>query len=303
MRPLIAICIVILNAAHVRAHDESWVGASGWNLDPWLGLPLIASMILYACGVCRLWRHAGRSRGVQAWQVLWFGLGWIALVAALVSPLYRLGEGLFVAHMGEHAIIMIVAAPLIALAAPFGAIFWGLPSPWRAPIGAVTRGIRSSSFWWVSSTAWFATVLQAVALWLWHFPALYNAVLASSAVHRLQHVSFFVSALLFWWVLVNPRVRPSGYGVAVLCLFVTTLHSGFLGVLLTFARQPWYAQQGELAAQFGLTPLEDQQLAGLVMWVPGGLVYTGAALAFAALWISGSSNRTFSAGRHAILAR
>jgi cytochrome c oxidase assembly factor CtaG len=97
--------------------------------------------------------------------------------------------------------------------------------------------------------------------------------------------------------------RPSGYGTAVLCLFVTSLQSGFLGVLLTLSRQPWYARQGEFALRYGLTPLEDQQLAGLVMWVPAGLAYTAAALVFAALWIAGSSRSTPAANRQAILVR
>ena len=157
--------------------------------------------------------------------------------------------------------------------------------------------------WRIASTAWFATALQAAALWVWHVPALYNAVLVSPALHRLQHLSFFFSALLFWWVLINPRARPSGYGVAVLCLFVTAVHSSFLGVLLTLSRQPWYARQGEFASQFGLTPIEDQQLAGLVMWVPAGLVYTAAALGFAALFVADSSKKTVAGNRPAAVAR
>jgi cytochrome c oxidase assembly factor CtaG len=240
---------------------------------------------------------------VQAWQAFCFFLGWASLAAALFSPLYRLGEGLFVAHMIEHEIVMIVAAPLIAVARPFGVMFWSLPDRSRATLGVLTRRIRSSSVWRVAGNAWFATALQAAALWVWHVPALYNAVLVSPAVHRLQHVSFFLTALLFWWTLIDPRARPSGYGTAVLCLFVTTLQSGFLGVLLTLSRQPWYARQGEFALQHGLTPLEDQQLAGLVMWVPAGLAYTAAGLFFAALWISTSSRSTPSENRHAILAR
>jgi cytochrome c oxidase assembly factor CtaG len=182
-------------------------------------------------------------------------------------------------------------------------MFWALPDRWRASVGLLTRAMRASSLWRIASNAWFATGLQAVTLWVWHVPALYNAVLVDPSVHRLQHLSFFLTALLFWWALINPRARPSGYGMAVLCLFATTLQSGFLGVLLTLARQPWYARQGEFASRYGLTPLEDQQLAGLVMWVPAGLIYTAAALAFAALWIGGSSKATISPSRDALLVR
>ena len=302
MRPLLGICTLVLCSVAVRAHDETSLLASGWNLDPWLGLPLLVSLVLYAAGIWRLWNHAGRSRGIPVWRALCFMLGWTALAAALFSPLYRLGEGLFVAHMIEHEIVMIIAAPLIAMARPFGAMFWALPSRARASAGGWARRVRSSALWRIASTAWFATALQAATLWMWHVPALYNAVLVSPALHRLQHLSFFSSALLFWWVLINPRARPSGYGVAVLCLFVTALHSSFLGVLLTLSRQPWYARQGEFASQFGLTPVEDQQLAGLVMWIPAGLVYTAAALGLAALFVVDSSKKTVAGNRSAVMA-
>jgi cytochrome c oxidase assembly factor CtaG len=147
-----------------------------------------------------------------------------------------------------------------------------------------------------------ATILHAVALWAWHMPALFNAVLVSTAMHRLQHACFFFSAVLFWWALFYGPARNRGYGVAVLFLFVTSLHSAALGIFLTLSRQPWYEQQSDFAAWCGLSPLDDQQLAGLVMWVPGGMIYTGAALFFAARWISQSGRNHFAGARHAVSA-
>ena len=172
--------------------------------------------------------------------------------------------------MIEHEIVMIIAAPLIAMARPFGAMFWALPSRARASVGVLTRRIRGSASWRIASTAWFATALQAAALWLWRVPALYNAVLASPALHRLQHFRLFFSALLFWWVLINPRAKPSGYGAAVLCLFVTAVHSSFLGVLLTLIAAGLVRATGGIGFANRSLPLEDQQLAGLVMWVRPG---------------------------------
>jgi putative membrane protein len=287
--PLLAAVSVIgslLPCAPAFAHDESWSLLSGWNLDPWIALPLGASGLLYLIGLARLWRHAGAGRGVRGWRAGCFALGWLTLVVALLSPLYRLGEGLFVAHMLEHELVMVVAAPLIALARPYGAMLWALPQGWRSAVGTLTRRAAASRLWLALGNAWSATVLHAVALWAWHAPALYNAVLVDTTMHRLQHLSFFLTALLFWWTLVAPRGRQAGYGIAVLCLFFTLLHSGFLGILLTMSKHLWYARQAELAPHWGLTPLEDQQLAGLLMWVPGGLIYTAAALALAGLWIA-----------------
>jgi cytochrome c oxidase assembly factor CtaG len=117
---------------------------------------------------------------------------------------------------------------------------------------------------------------------------LFEAAVESESLHRLQHLSFLVTALAFWWAL----LRRAGRGAAVLHLFATMIHMTLLGALITFAGRVLYLDQTGFAADWGLTPLEDQQLAGLIMWVPAGTVYAGAALAFAALWIRQSSRRS-----------
>jgi hypothetical protein len=120
--------------------------------------------------------------------------------------------------------------------------------------------------------------LQAAALWIWHAPGLFQAGLTNKSIHQLQHLSFLVSALLFWWVLVYGRQGVRGYGSGVLSVFTTALHSGALGALLTFAVVPCYqAYQGDVAF-WGVTAWEDQQLAGLMMWVPAGILHLCAGL-------------------------
>jgi len=183
--------------------------------------------------------------------------------------------------MIEHELLMVVAAPLLVLARPGGAMMWALPARWRGPIGGIGRTRWFSATWRFLTDPLVATVLHAVALWAWHMPALYNAVLTDGFAHWLQHLSFFITALLFWWSLLQGRARARGYGAAVFYLFATALHTALLGVLLTVSKGLWYPGQGAFAASFGLTPLEDQQFAGLVMWVPAGLVYAGVALALA----------------------
>lgn len=119
----------------------------------------------------------------------------------------------------------------------------------------------------------------------WHAPPLYAWALRDVFAHRLEHVSFFLGAFVFWKMLFNGRVGSTGQdnrdAVAIGCLFVTMLHSGLLGALLTLSTHVLYPDQEMFASDFGLAALEDQQLAGLVMWIPTGLVYTVAALAFA----------------------
>jgi cytochrome c oxidase assembly factor CtaG len=119
-----------------------------------------------------------------------------------------------------------------------------------------------------------AWTLHVGALWAWHAPALYERALRSERVHVLEHLCFFWTALLFWWVLADRRARTRlGTGGALLYLFAAALQSTALGAFLTFAQHPWYRAHARSALAWGLTALEDQQLAGLIMWIPSGLVY------------------------------
>jgi putative membrane protein len=273
--------------AHTGHVHWSEVGTT-WTWDPWVIVPLAASLVLYTRGVARLWRRAGRGRGVQVWQVACFAAAWLLLVAALVAPLHWLGGRLFAAHMIEHEILMALGAPLLAVARPIGAILWALPARWRRGFGGLAQAPALAAVWRRLTDPLIATVLHAVALWTWHIPKLYDAALASDRLHWLQHLSFLATALIFWWALLRGRARERGYGAAVLYLFATSLHTGFLGILLALARQPLYPLQTRTALEWGLTPLEDQQLAGLIMWVPAGLVYAVAALALAGIWVARS---------------
>lgn len=259
-----------------------------WSFAPLVILPLLASALVYARGVARLWRVAGPGRGAQVWQVSSFAAGWLALAAALVSPLHKLGEKLFTAHMIEHEILMVIAAPLIVVARPFGAFVWGLSPRARRTLGWFRRSKFYRRLRAVVVNPFAATLLHGVALWVWHLPLFYGWALDHDLVHWLQHVSFLGTAFLFWAAMLNRGAGAGAYGPAVFYLFVTALHSGFLGILLTVARAPVYPAQTQVAADWGMTALEDQQLAGLVMWVPAGIVYAAAALACAALWIARS---------------
>jgi putative membrane protein len=287
---LIVTILLIAMSVPARAHEVgAAAGAWDWTTDLAIVLPLAFTAGLYLLGVGRLWRSAGFRRGVQLWQFICFWLGWLSLVIALVSPLHSLGQKLFTAHMIEHEMLMVVAAPLLVAARPGAAMLWGLPKRLRAAIASLLRSSSVASAWRNLSSPLVVTLVHGLALWAWHVPVLYNAVLVSDAIHWLQHLSFLGTALLFWWPLLRGVDRDRVPGVAVLCLFITSLHSGLLGVLLTLARHPWYPTQSAAAHDWGLTAMEDQQLGGLVMWVPAGTVYAVAALALAALWIANAA--------------
>jgi cytochrome c oxidase assembly factor CtaG len=300
MTALLAALFLLMADGTADAHGDvtDALGTATWTYDAWIMVPLYSTALLYLIGTTRLWRHAGHGRGVHHWQVACFWSGWTILALALLSPLHWLGERLFVAHMVEHELLMVVAAPLLAIARPTGAMLWALPQFGRRAVGSWTQSSVIAVPWQLLRLSLVATVLHAVALWVWHMPQLYNAVLTNLTMHRLQHASFFFTALLFWWSLFYGPARTRGYGIAVACLFFTSLQCAVLGIFLTLARQPWYPAQENFTSYLGLTPLEDQQLAGLVMWVPPGFVYLCFALYFAAQWISCASKAPGIGGIH-----
>jgi putative membrane protein len=251
-----------------------------WNLEPWLLVLFALAIALYARGLARLWARAGTHRGIARWQALCYGLGILLLLVALVSPLDPLGETLSAAHMVQH-MLLIIAAPFLVLATPLPVYLWALPLSWRRALAGGARRPWFASAWRLLTRPLVAWVLYAAALWVWHAPVFYQAALEIRLLHDLEHFSFLATALLFWWVV----LRTSARGTALALLFTTMLHGGQLAALMSFTPTPWYPAYAETTLAWGLTPLEDQQLAGLIMWVPGGLSYLLASLALLGLWL------------------
>jgi cytochrome c oxidase assembly factor CtaG len=202
-----------------------------------------------------------------------------------MSPLHRLGGVLFSAHMAQHELLMAVAAPLLVLGRPIIPFLWALPTSWRRAAGEWAALALVRSVWLLLSLPVVAWVLHAAAIWLWHAPLLYQAALKSELVHTAQHVSFLGTGVLFWWALLQGRQGRAGRPASVIYLFTTAVHTSLLGVLLTFSSRLWYPLYQSGTMQWGLTPIEDQQLAGLIMWIPGGLAYLIAALWLASAWL------------------
>jgi putative membrane protein len=200
--------LLALLAPAARAHGISDVAAGSlWSYDPWLLTPLYCVGIGFYVGTQRLWRNAGAGHGVGHGQVAAFWAGWLVAALAVTSPLHWLGEHLFAAHMVEHALLMLVAAPLMAFARINGPLLWSLPPSFRPVAGRLLNSRAVAAGWACISHPVSATLLQGAALWAWHAPPLYIRALENPAIHRLQHVSFFATALLFWWVLWHGRGR------------------------------------------------------------------------------------------------
>lgn len=258
----------------------------GWQFTPWVTALLCASLAAYAFGYARLVLRGRLGRAVRHRRLAAFVAGWLVLAAVLVSPLDTLSGALFSAHMVQHEAMMIVAAPLLVLGCPLGTWIWVLPPRARARIGRAVRSRGWTAVWRRLVSPVCAWVLHALALWGWHAPIFFEAALAREGVHAWQHASFLVTALLFWWTIMGDGARRSAGGHAMLSLFTTMVHTGALGALLTLAPGLWYPSYIEPAAILGVDALRDQQLGGLIMWVPAALAYLLGALAVAARWLS-----------------
>lgn len=282
----IGVCVAAASWAHL-AHDhrEPVVTALPWTFEGWELTCLVLSAGLYALGLIRLWRHAGALRGIGSAQVVAFFAGWLAVVAALVSPLDAMGAELFSAHMVQHEMLMIIAAPLLVLGRPLAVWVWALPKAWRRPLGGFFHRPAWRAPWLLITAPFWAWSLHALALWLWHLPALFDAALRSETVHSWQHLSFLLTALLFWWSVFGGATRRER-GVALVSLFTTMVHTGALGALLTLSSVVWYTAYLHSAPAWGLSALQDQQLGGVVMWVPAGIVYIVCGLWLAGRWLA-----------------
>lgn len=284
-----AASIAATGGAGLGSHARSMAG-SNWSLDVWLVAPLSLMVILYAAGLVRLQR-AGSANRIALWRKLSFGTGMLTLFVALVSPLAELGERIFSLHMGQHELLVLVAAPLLVMATPMPVMMWGLPAAMRARVAPLFHHAGIVSAWKLATGAVFALLIHAVVLWVWHIPALWETALANEAIHAFQHITFFATAGLFWWAIVHGRYGRVGYGVAVVFVFITAMHSSLLGALLTFAPDVWYPSHERPVPGWSLTPVEDQQLAGLLMWIPSGVVFMLLGLGLFAAWLGEAERR------------
>jgi cytochrome c oxidase assembly factor CtaG len=232
---------------------------------------LALSALLYTLGWRRL-RARTRRSPARSRRPLHFFAGWLALVAALVSPVDALGELLFSGHMVQHLLLTMVVAPLLVMSDAGTVMLWALRRNGRAVVGRLLRMRSVKQCWRSVSNPISAWSLAAGALVLWHIPSLYELAIVDERVHALEHWTFLATALLFWWKVFSPR-RRLAFGTSLVYLFTAATTSGMLGAMISLSTEPWYTVHARWTPAWGLTTLEDQQLAGLIMWVPAAIIY------------------------------
>lgn len=225
--------------------------------------------------------HRGSRSSIDRseWRLVTFVVGTALIFAVLSPPLEHLAEDLVSVHMVQHVTLILIGAPLIALSRPLETLLRGLPrrvrkymGRWRRTVGltpsTTRRVIRPLIVW----------LFYGLAIWFWHGSGPYELAAGNTWIHLLEHTVFLGAALVFWSIVLVPWQSRVGDGFRILMVFTTAFHSVLLGALLTFSDTVWYQSYTESTIGLGVDPLADLRLAGLLMWIPGSLVYTSAAL-------------------------
>lgn len=284
---------VAIGATTLAAHEPSGRADarvfSAWDQSVLAGLLLLA--MLYLIGWGRLRGRTGARSSLEPWC---FAAGWCALVLSILPWVDAAALERFSAHMAQHELMMLIAAPLLMAGRPLAVCLWALPGRWRHRAAAPLQHSWTSGVFALLTAPACAWILHGLTVWVWHAPPLYDLAISQESVHAVQHAMFVATSMLFWFGLLHGRYGRAGYGAAVFYVFTTAVHTGVLGALFLIARTPLYSSYAAPAVG-GIEPLGDQQLAGLVMWIPGGLLLTITGLALFAAWLGAAERR---AGRH-----
>lgn len=255
----------------------------GWSFEPFVAIPLLATAAGWLVLVRRV-RRLHPSSAVPALRTAAF-LGGLAVIAvALLSGIERYDTTLFSVHMGQHLLLMLVAAPLIALAAPVTQVLRAASPEVRRRVLLPVLHSTVAGVIGHPVVAWLAFTLVA---WASHFSPLFDLALENEGVHTAEHVAFLTAGLLFWWPVVaaDPAPRRLSHPVRALYLLLQMPPSSFLGMAILFATTPLYPHYASLGSPYGIDALADQQLAGGIMWLAGDVVLIGAILAVVAAWM------------------
>lgn len=250
---------------------------SEWTWEPWLLACIALATVPYVIGMARMGR-AQRARILGRWRAPAFSSGLLVLLLALESPLDAIADDLFSAHMAQHMLLLLVIPALLVYGRPV--ITW----LWAFDLGArrgIARGWNRSGlqavFDWLTRplVVW---ILLSAALCFWHLPGPYDWAVRHEWLHDLEHLSFLGFSLAFWTIVIEPygRRRRLGFGATLVFVVSSGFVMGLVGAILTFAATPLYAVHLHATQAYGLTPLQDQVLAGVIMWIPSNLVHLAA---------------------------
>ncbi len=268
-----------------------WLSMESPGLSLLMPITLAVSAV-YIFGLIRLWRRAGVGHGLPVWRAACFLGGMTILGLSLSGFMDKLADEAFSMHMVQHMLLMKVVAPLLLLGEFSSVFLWAIgKNVAHQAAGKWSRLHWLRPLWKHLTDPWVAWTLYALFLWGWHIPVFYQAALNSEPLHDLEHLMFLGSSLLFWWYLLKTGPgRVVRFGMVILYLFTTLLHESLLGWLLTFSSRAWYSFYSA-PVPWGLSPLGDQQLAGMIMWLPGGVLFAFLIVVYFGVWLQAIEKR------------
>lgn len=295
MRPLIFALATTTAPASALAHagllhEEA---GGGWlSTDPWVLAGLAATAAAYGLGYAGLRGRSGRTIASAGAGVA-FGAAMVIAWIVLAEPMDRLTAQLFSAHMVQHLVLMLIVAPLLVWGRLGTVFLWALPGVAR----------RSAVVWWArrGASRFGPLFAHPVAIWawfcgifvFWHIPGPYRWALENQAVHILEHLLFIAASYGFWAIVIAPLGRRVlGYGSSILFVATAAIVSGLPGALMILASRPLYDGHAAGAAAWGLTTVQDQQLGGLIMWIPAGFAYLIAVSVLLLQWLRDCERRS-----------
>jgi putative membrane protein len=272
-----------------------------WEWRPEVILVLGAAGAFYLRGWLRL-RRRGRQQIASGWRLASYMGGLLVLALSLMSAIDILGGLLFLMHMLQHLLMLMVAPVLLLLGNPFPFIIWGLPRgrqigyallSRQAPLRRLLRQLPPAG----------TLILSVAFLWGWHDPSLYNGALRHGWLHDLQHLTFFLPGLLFWWKVmgaaphVHGRVTPL---TRIALLLVLAIANAIPGVIIAMSPEPIYSYYLEVPRLWGISALQDQMIGGILMWIPGTMMYLLALLIIVGRQLGHPENRPLAVSEHLV---
>jgi len=248
--------------------------------SPFVLFVVVATGCAYALGRER-WNRSARREMVGGAPTALFGAGLLTVAVALASPLDGAATSSLSAHMVQHVLLLAVAGPLLAFGMPLPTLLWALPPTARrrslSALRRLQRGHDRRFAMWLS----IALGAEALVMWGWHVPVLYEAALHHAVIHDVEHATFLLVSVAAWWSVTS--VRRSLRGAAAFAALLGSVPGMALGLAMVLAPRPWYPSYvtGSVA-----DALSNQQLAGVIMWAFGGMAAVIAGIALFASWLA-----------------
>ncbi len=280
--------LLIAAATPAFAHEDATLTEqtawTAWNLTPDIVIPTALVAIIYIVGMLR---RRAITEPLPPWRHAAFFGGLAAVFLSLQSPIDPIAERLFWMHQIQHLLLRMIGPMLIALAAPQGILSAGL----RATLGGnvvkpiVSNGALRSVFRFLARPT-VATILFVAALYVWEVPRYHNLAIVNEPVHYVMHVTMLIAGLLFWWLVFDQRPARQGlrYGVRLMMLWVVTLSNIVLGAYTVLKSDVLYGAYDIAGRLFGISPLADEQLGGVVIWIPGSMMCLAGILIVIHMW-------------------